>query len=55
MPKSTKPEYISIRTPADIKQLLADIADKECRTLSQQCFMIIRDWLKDNGHIKDTD
>ena len=47
-----KDEYIGFRTSPEIKQLLQKLADEGYRTLSQQCEMIIIEWLKERGHLK---
>jgi hypothetical protein len=48
-----KEEYIAFRTSAQVKQILEDVAKKDYRSLSQQCEMIIVQWLKEHNHIKD--
>jgi hypothetical protein len=48
-----KDEYIGFRTESKIKETLQNLADDGYRTLSQQCEMIIIEWLKAHGHIKD--
>jgi hypothetical protein len=47
-----KDDYIAFRTSAEIKQLLQKLAGEGYRTLSQECEMIIIEWLKEHGHIK---
>jgi hypothetical protein len=47
-----KDEYIGFRTAVEIKQILQKLADEGYRTLSQECEMIIIEWLKKHGHIK---
>lgn len=47
-----KEEYIGFRTAPETKSLLQKLADEGYRTLSQQCEMIIIEWLKENGHLK---
>jgi ribosomal protein S8 len=46
-----KQEYIGFRTTTEIREILERMAKKGYRTLSQQCEMIIIEWLKDNGHL----
>jgi len=48
-----KDEYIGFRTDGKIKETLQKLAADGYRTLSQQCEMIIIEWLKEHGHIKD--
>jgi hypothetical protein len=48
---SKKDEFIALRTSQEVKKLLTDIAEHECRTLSQQCNKILLDWLRKNGYI----
>ena len=48
-----KTEYIGVRTSAEIKRILQDLADKGYRSLSQQCEMAIIEWLKAHGYLKD--
>ena len=48
-----KEEYIAFRTSAQVKQILEEVAKKDFRSLSQQCEMIIVQWLKEHGHIKE--
>jgi hypothetical protein len=45
-----KNEYIGFRTSKKIKQIIQELADKEYRTLSQQCEMAVIEWLKEHGH-----
>jgi hypothetical protein len=45
---------IGVRTTPEIKQLLEKLAREGYRTLSQQVDMIIREWLKEHGHLKGT-
>jgi hypothetical protein len=47
-------EYIGIRTSTEIKNILQEIARKDYRTLSQQCEMILIQWLKDHGHMPES-
>jgi len=47
-----KDENIAFRTSPEIKQILEKLATEGYRTLSQQCEMIIIEWLKEHGHIK---
>jgi len=49
----TKDEYIGVRTSTEIKQILLKLADEGYRSLSQQCEMIIIQWLKQQGHLKE--
>jgi hypothetical protein len=48
-----KDEYIGIRIGAELKEILQEVAQKEYRTLSQQCEMILSEWLKEHGHLKE--
>jgi hypothetical protein len=48
-----KGEHIGFRTTSEIKEILQSLADEGYRTLSQQCEMIITEWLKEHGHIKN--
>jgi hypothetical protein len=48
-----KDEYIGFRTDSKIKKILQKFADEGYRTLSQQCEMIIIEWLKEHGHLKN--
>ena len=44
---------ITIRTRIEIKEILQKLAQKGYRTLSQQCEMILIEWLKEKGHLKE--
>ena len=48
-----KDKHIGFRTSDEIKQILDQLADKGYRTISQQCEMIIIEWLKEHGHLKE--
>lgn len=48
-----KEEYIGFRTSAETKQILQKLADEGYRTLSQQCEMILIQWLKKQGYVKE--
>lgn len=48
-----KDEYIGFRTSAETKQILQKLADEGYRTLSQQCDMIVIQWLKQQGHVQE--
>lgn len=48
-----KDEYIGFRTSTETKRILQELADQGYRTLSQQCEMIIVEWLKKKGHLKE--
>ena len=48
-----KDEYIGFRTTTQIKEILQRMAMQDYRTLSQQCEMIIVEWLKEYGHLKE--
>ncbi len=50
-----KDEYIAFRTSEGIKETLQKVAEEEYRTLSQQCEMIVIEWLKQRGHLKPKD
>ena len=46
-----KDENIAFRTSSETKQLLERLAKEGYRSLSQQCEMIVLDWLTQQGHI----
>jgi hypothetical protein len=48
-----KDKHIGFRTSDEIKQILDQLADKGYRTISQQCEMIIIEWLKEHGYLKE--
>lgn len=52
MPKN---EHIGFRTTPEVKKILLNLADQGYRTVSQQCEMIVIEWLKKNGHLKNPD
>jgi len=39
-------EVVKIRLGSTDKVILQEIAEKECRTFSDQCRLVIREWLK---------
>ena len=45
--------YISFRTSGEIREILQQLAKEGYRTLSQQCEMIIIEWLKAHDHLKE--
>ena len=47
-----KDKNIGFRTSDEIKEILQQLADDGYRTISQQCEMIIIEWLKEHGHLK---
>jgi hypothetical protein len=47
-----KDENIAFRTSSETKKLLEGLAKEGYRSLSQQCEMIILDWLEQQGHIE---
>jgi transcriptional regulator of NAD metabolism len=47
-----KPVYISFRTTEETREILEKLAKEGYRSLSQQCDMIILEWLKQKGHLK---
>ncbi|MBP1735874.1 MAG: hypothetical protein H6Q53_2161 [Deltaproteobacteria bacterium] len=47
-----KDENIAFRTSSETKQLLERLAKEGYRSLSQQCEMIVLDWLKKQGYIE---
>ena len=49
----SKEESITIRTRSEIKEILQKLAKQGYRTLSQQCEMILLEWLRKNGHLKE--
>jgi hypothetical protein len=46
---------LTIKTSAEIKGILQEIAWKELRTLSGQVEMILLQWLEAKGHIEKED
>ena len=48
-----KEESITIRTRIEIKEILQKLARKGYRTLSQQCEMMLIEWLREKGHLKE--
>ena len=48
-----KEESITIRTRSEIKGVLQKLADEGYRTLSQQCEMILIQWLRENDYLRD--
>jgi hypothetical protein len=48
-----KDENIAFRTSAETKQLLERLAKEGYRSLSQQCEMIITQWLKQHGYTEN--
>ena len=48
-----KTEYIGIRSTPEIKKILKKLADEGYRSLSQQVDMIVIEWLKEHGHLKE--
>jgi hypothetical protein len=44
-----KDENIAFRTSSETKQILERLAKEGYRSLSQQCEMIVLDWLKQKG------
>ena len=48
-----KDVYIGFRTTAEIRETLQEMADEGFRTLSQQCEMIVIQWLKQHGQLPD--
>jgi ribosomal protein S8 len=47
-----KEENIAFRTSSETKQILETLAKEGYRSLSQQCEMIVLDWLKQKGYIE---
>ena len=47
-----KDAYLGVRTTKEVRQILERLAEEGYRTLSQQCEMIIVEWLKEQGYIK---
>jgi predicted transcriptional regulator len=45
---ATKKEFIAIRADEETKKRLSSLAEKECRTMSQQCLYILRQWLDEH-------
>ena len=48
-----KPVQIGFRTTPAIKKILEKLAEEGYRTVSQQVEMIVREWLKEHGHLKE--
>jgi hypothetical protein len=46
-----KPVQIGFRTTPEIKKILEKLAKEGYRTVSQQVEMIVREWLKEHGHL----
>jgi len=46
-----KDEHIGVRTSTEIKTILEKLAKEGYRTLSQQCEMILIEWLKEHGYL----
>ena len=44
--QSEQTEVVKIRLVSDDKVRLQEIAEKECRTFSDQCRLAIREWLR---------
>jgi predicted transcriptional regulator len=44
--KNTETDVVKIRLDSTDKVRLQEIAEKECRTFSDQCRLAIREWLK---------
>jgi hypothetical protein len=42
-------EVVKIRLSSENKVRLQEIAENECRTFSDQCRLVIREWLKTNS------
>jgi hypothetical protein len=47
-----KDENIAFRTSPEVKEILDKLARAGYRSLSQQCEMIIIEWLKAQGYVK---
>jgi hypothetical protein len=47
-----KDENIAFRTSLETKQLLERLAKEGYRSLSQQCEMIVLDWLRQQGYME---
>ena len=48
-----KPVQIGFRTTPEIKKILEKLAREGYRTASQQVEMMVREWLKEHGHLKE--
>jgi hypothetical protein len=48
-----KKAYIGIRTTEETRAILEKLAKEGYRTLSQQCEMILIEWLKGHNSVKD--
>jgi len=46
-----KKELIGFRTTSEVKQLLEKLAETGYRSISQQCEMIIIEWLKEKKYL----
>jgi hypothetical protein len=47
-----KKVYIGLRTTEEIRAILEKLAKEGYRTLSQQCEMILIEWLKEHDYLK---
>ena len=47
--KTEQTEVVKIRLGSEDKVSMQEIAEKECRTFSDQCRLAIREWLKINS------
>jgi hypothetical protein len=47
-----KDENIAFRTSPEVKEILDKLARAGYRSLSQQCEMIIIEWLQERGYVK---
>jgi len=52
MVSMAKDAYLGVRTTKEVRQILEQLAEEGYRTLSQQCEMIIVEWLKEQGHLE---
>lgn len=48
-----KDVYIGFRTTAEIRKTLQEMANEGFRTLSQQCEMVVIQWLKQHDQLPD--
>jgi hypothetical protein len=50
-----KPDYITFRTTPRVKAALEELASEGFRSLSQECEMVIVQWLLEKKHITKQD
>ena len=50
MQNMAKDAYIGVRTTKEVRKILERLAEEGYRTLSQQCEMVLIEWLKEQGY-----